>query len=251
MSRLCLATIIQETSRKPWTGPKHAPVVAQLSHWDCGIACITSCVAVATRTPAKRQAEIRKALPEGAVDRRSVWTVDLAYGLKELGVENFALTTTSAGVDPSHQEMGFYSDGFDEDARRVDDLIANAATNNVRIEQRTVSMEELSAFVAVPGNMAIALVNSLDLENSIWSCISRYWTGSFVGHYIVLYDYSRAGGFLCMDPASRYAAPRRLSEALVETARMARGTDEDLILIWGDDKAAEAKEASMGEVQGL
>eukprot|EP00656_Telonema_subtile_P056832 TRINITY_DN9194_c0_g1_i6.p1 TRINITY_DN9194_c0_g1~~TRINITY_DN9194_c0_g1_i6.p1 ORF type:complete len:246 (-),score=51.88 TRINITY_DN9194_c0_g1_i6:106-843(-) len=233
MSRLCLASLIQETSRKPWNGAKHAPVVKQLSHWDCGIACITSCVAVATRTPAQRQAEVRKALPEEAINRRSVWTVDLAYGLKELGVGSFMLTTTSAGVDPSHQDMGFYAAGFDEDERRVNDLIANAPQNNVDIAQRSVPLDELAAFVAVPGNMAIALVNSFDLDNSVWSCITRYWTGSFVGHYIVLYDYSKSGGFVCMDPASRFNAPRLLSEAVIDRARMARGTDEDLILIWG------------------
>ena len=50
-----------------------------------------------------------KLLPAGAAETRSVWTIDLAYGLKNSGFSDFFCTTISNCVDPAHEELGFYT----------------------------------------------------------------------------------------------------------------------------------------------
>ena len=86
-----------------------------------------------------------KVLPPGAASTRSVWTVDLAYGLKNTGFDNFFCTTINNCVDPSHAELGFYSSGFSDDERRVNELITTAAENGVVIHEESVSEEDLRA----------------------------------------------------------------------------------------------------------
>ena len=114
--------------------------------------------------PKPRAGDAMKALPPGAASTRSVWTVDLAYGLKNRGFRNFFCTTINNCVDPSHAELGFYSSGFSDDERRVNQLITTAAQNGVVIYEESVSEEDLGRFLAVPGNIVIALVNSTDME---------------------------------------------------------------------------------------
>ena len=115
---------------------------------------------------------------------------------------NFLCTTISEGVDPSHESLGFYSKGFQEDELRVNGLIRDAekvscqcglchcssfvtsarsswllsccaVQNSVRLERRLVPLEDLAEFVRVPGHKVIALVNSVDLEDSVFSCFQR------------------------------------------------------------------------------
>jgi len=117
-----------------------------------------------------------KVLPPGAASTRSVWTVDLAYGLKNTGFDNFFCTTINNCVDPSHAELGFYSSGFSDDERRVNELITTAAENGVVIHEESVSEEDLGKFLLVPGNVVIALVNSTDMECEVCSNKYHIWT---------------------------------------------------------------------------
>ena len=48
----------------------------------------------------------------------------------------------------------------------------------------------------------------------------RMWAGTFVGHYIVLYDYDcEAQSFICMDPASWSKQPRSEPSSVIDRAR--------------------------------
>lgn len=217
------------------------PVVRQRSNWDCGVACIASVVTAARGDPVSLE-DVCSALPTEAVRDQSVWSIDLAYGLKSLGVDNFLCTTISEGVDPSHESLGFYSKGFQEDTLRVNGLIRDAEKNSVRLERRLVPLDDLAEFVRVPGHKVIALVNSVDLEDSVFSCFQRYWTGGFVGHYIVVYGHCPASeGFLCMDPAG-WNNQKFVKDSVFQRARQARGTDEDLIFVWPEGSSCQLKE---------
>jgi len=212
------------------------PVVRQRSNWDCGIACVAS-VMTATRGVSVDLKAVSDAIPKEAIKDRSVWTIDLAYGLKAMGVDEFLSTSISEGVDPSHEALGFYSKGFQEDELRVNGLIRDAEKNRVTLQRRSVPLEELAKFAQLPGTKVIALVNSVDLEDSVFSCFQRYWTGGFVGHYVVVYGHCPISqGFLCMDPAG-YNNLKFVKSSVLERARQARGTDEDLIFLWPEGTA--------------
>ena len=65
VSRLCVVSLIQETKRTSahFNGSKTAPIVLQRSNWDCGIACVASCIAVVTQDQPKPQQDVCSALP--------------------------------------------------------------------------------------------------------------------------------------------------------------------------------------------
>jgi len=219
--------------------------VRQRHNWDCGVACLAGILSQVSMggEPVKpiSCAEASKLLPPGACESQSVWTIDLAYGLQCSGFNNFLITTTSDGVDPSHAELGFYSNAFDEDEKRVNELIRNAAQNGIEIYEESVDVDELARFLMIPGNVAIALVNSSDLHCERCSnlgirmlqCLSRYLSGGYVGHYILLYGYQESGHFLYLDPGHTHTGCQ-ITGSNLERARKARGTDEDLIFVSTD-----------------
>lgn len=243
LKRIFSTSVIEATKwKRSFVTMDPAVIVRQRSNWDCGVACIASVVTAARGDPVSLS-DVCAALPTEAVRDRSVWSIDLAYGLKALGVGNFLCTTISEGVDPSHESLGFYSKGFQEDELRVNGLIRDAEKNSVRLERRLVPLEDLAEFVRVPGHKVIALVNSVDLEDSVFSCFQRYLNGGFVGHYIVVYGHCAASeGFLCMDPAG-FNNQRFVKDSVLQRARQARGTDEDLIFVWPEGSSYQFKEA--------
>jgi len=234
------ASGVQKTRprNKPMYIPRHA---RQMGDWDCGVACITGAISEVSDTKKISLAEAMKFLPPKAAETRSVWTVDLAYAIKNSGFSNFLCTTTSCGVDPSHAELGFYSKGFDEDEKRVNALLHDAAEKKIAIREESVSDRDLCKFLAVPGNMVIALVNSTDMRCSecahfggqMFSCIARWMYGGYVGHYVLLFDYTESGQIWYHDPGRSHSGCS-INVEMFEQARKARGTDEDLIFISSD-----------------
>jgi len=83
-------------------------------------------------------------LPKGAAETRSVWTIDLAYGLKNSGVSNFFCTTISNCVDPAHEELGFYSKGFSDDEKRINTLIGGADGEGIVVKEECVADQDLA-----------------------------------------------------------------------------------------------------------
>jgi len=206
------------------------------------VACLASVLSAVSIKGGARRLSISEAtafLPEGAAESKSVWTVDLAYGLKAYGIKDFFCTTTNNGVDPTHAELGFYSKDFAEDENRVNVLINTAAENGILIEEESVGTDELVRWLSIPGNMVIALVNSVDLRCDscsgffgfrMLSCMARYLYGGYVGHYVLLQGHLSSGHFVYHDPGQTHTGCK-ITYGEFERARKARGTDEDLVFV--------------------
>lgn len=110
------------------------PNVRQEHNWDCGVAVVASVLCVAQERPVDLRA-VFPLLPRGAVETRSVWSVDLIYALRKGGVRGCCLTTTSDGVNPDHAGLEFYKEAFDHDEKRVSALIAGAEAAGVLIRK--------------------------------------------------------------------------------------------------------------------
>lgn len=215
-------------------GSRLVPHVRQSFNWDCGFACTEMVLRALGVPPAECSLRtLRKHVPA-----TSTWTVDLAYVMRAYGV-NFRYCTMTVGVDPSYKNKNFYRQTLDEDAVRVTDLFSKAEQHQLVIEHRKVSASELSELLRVPQeNMVMTLVDRRYLYKPGW--IGRYFSGAsgFVGHYVLLVGYDAVrDGYYLYDPA-RTAEPEFASASDLHRARVAHGTDEDLIIVpWEDNHA--------------
>lgn len=72
----------------------------------------------------------------------STWTIDLCYLLQRFQVRHEYYTKT-LGIDPSYSEHSYYTKIIDKDEKRVTRKFKDARLHGLRVEQRTVEMEEL------------------------------------------------------------------------------------------------------------
>mmetsp|Transcript_2724 Transcript_2724/g.4936 ORF Transcript_2724/g.4936 Transcript_2724/m.4936 type:complete len:271 (+) Transcript_2724:48-860(+) len=207
------------------------PHIRQKYSWDCGLACVE----MVLRSCGQRQVsydELRR-----WCGTESVWSIDLVFLLHRLGMDVSYLTVTK-GVRPEYILHQFYRRELQRDSVRVNDLFQRAADEGVQIEFRSVAQAEIID-VLKNGAILVVLVDKRQLqckmcEGNSSSALSRNsisFVYGFLGHYIVIYKYDPKGDvFVFKDPASQH--PRcEIESSVLEKARMAFGTDEDILVI--------------------
>ncbi|XP_065760238.1 protein GUCD1 isoform X3 [Muntiacus reevesi] len=106
------------------------PVMQQLYHWDCGLACSRMVLRYLGQLD---DAEFERALQELQLTR-SIWTIDLAYLMRRFGVRHRFCTRT-LGVDKGYKNQSFYRKHFDTEETRVNQLFAQAKSCKVLVEK--------------------------------------------------------------------------------------------------------------------
>ncbi|XP_058287317.1 protein GUCD1 isoform X3 [Hylobates moloch] len=174
------------------------PVIQQLYHWDCGLACSRMVLRYLGQLD---DSEFERALQELQLTR-SIWTIDLAYLMHHFGVRHRFCTQT-LGVDKGYKNQSFYRKHFDTEETRVNQLFAQAKACKVLVEKC--------------GHR----------------CFCR--TPDYQGHFIVLRGYNRATGCIFYNNPA-YADPGMCSTSIsnFEEARTSYGTDEDILFVYLD-----------------
>lgn len=201
----------------------HVNHVQQCFDWDCGLACVAMVLCSVGVT--------RASLPilHAMASSRSIWTIDLAVLLRHFGVD-VSLFTTTLGVDPSYAHEAFYADALPEDGLRVERLFRDARGLGIRVEQRSLSADELRRCVLSGEFLVVALVDNRVLRGSTSSRAGDALRG-YGGHYVLLCGYNaERRAFVLLDPALAIGL-HFVSETTLDEARKAFGTDEDLILV--------------------
>ncbi|XP_042697550.2 protein GUCD1 isoform X4 [Chrysemys picta bellii] len=106
------------------------PVIQQLYHWDCGLACSRMALQYLNRL---NDEEFQKAIRELRLTK-SIWTIDLAYLMRHFGVKHRFCTQT-LGVDKGYKNQSFYRKHFDTEEYRVNQLFAQAKASKVLVEK--------------------------------------------------------------------------------------------------------------------
>mmetsp|Transcript_35106 Transcript_35106/g.105890 ORF Transcript_35106/g.105890 Transcript_35106/m.105890 type:complete len:265 (+) Transcript_35106:217-1011(+) len=204
--------------------------IQQLHDWDCGLVCARM-AAEYTRSAAVSEAEVTAAARISGLDgTSSLWTIDICYVLKQLGVQH-SFCTTCTGASEDHATEGFYAKTFVADSVRVNQLFHDADAHGVRVEKRLVSMDELVVHVR-GGGLAIVLIDGSKMKDVSWyqAMFSTEDTG-YYGHFLVLCGVSATGDVVYFaDPASDDPVST-CSTTRFDAARAAYGTDNDVILI--------------------
>lgn len=216
------------------------PHVAQKFTWDCGLACAQMILSYCHKN-FDDFSNVCKRLEF----LNSVWTIDLACLLTHYSVKNDYVTVT-LGVDKEYSKKSFYKERFDKDQKRVDSLFQDADKHGLNVRKGSVNVEEimhhLSTFCPL-----IALTDC-NLLNCIWcsgvvsctaTCIGQCLSGmgGYRGHFIVVCGYNKKERVLYYrNPACTKDELCCCTLKVFDRARMAHGTDQDLIFVYHSEK---------------
>ena len=198
--------------------------VRQQRAWDCGLACVLMAAPHARR---QTKSEVKWNDVEKACGTRSVWTVDLAFALRALGCRDFLFLTKTTGCDPSYARLAFYRRDLGADSTRIQSLFRRAQQGEVSVKRAVATRDGLLEVLRTGRVLAIALVDLrlLHARAARTSLLPR----SYTGHYVLLVG-ADGDRVRYRDPAADRAELVIDADDL-HRARVAHGTDEDLILV--------------------
>ncbi|XP_042334462.1 protein GUCD1 isoform X1 [Sceloporus undulatus] len=198
----------EEEEEGKGTAPPHpaetvqlkVPILQQLYHWDCGLACSRM---VLKYLDLLDDDGFQRAIQELRLTK-SIWTIDLAYLMRHFGVKHRFCTQT-LGVDKGYKNQSFYRKHFDTEENRVNQLFAQAKACKVLVEKCAVTVQDVQRHLS-RGHLAIVLVNAVVLLCELCSSPVKYCcflpigqkcfcrSPDYQGHFIVLCGYNRASG---------------------------------------------------------
>ncbi|KAA8592928.1 hypothetical protein FQN60_018383 [Etheostoma spectabile] len=206
----------------------NVPVIRQLFHWDCGLAC--SRMVLKYLHPVSDE-EFQRACWELQLTE-SVWTIDLAYLMCHLGIKHCFLTQT-LGVDKGFRNQSFYKKHFDTEEDRVNELFLKAES---KVQEIQAHLEH--------GHVAIVLVNAVVLTCELCSSPVKYCCflpvgqkcfcrkPEYQGHFVVLCGFNRTTGCVFYNNPAYSDRVCCTSVGNFEEARRSYGTDEDILLVF-------------------
>lgn len=166
----------------------------------------------------------------------SIWTIDLAYLLRQFDV-SLTFFTITLGANPEYAAESYYIDHMLEDRYRVNKLFREAEMHGIPIYQGSLPVETLMRICHSGMYTIITLVEKGTLWRSIksqFSWMDSLWgvARGFIGHYVVICGCNIATNeFLIKDPAISNPNGVWISADVFDTARRFLGTDEDMLVI--------------------
>lgn len=107
----------------------------QEKDWDCGIACFLMAVRFVKTDDVATLSEARSFLQPFYDRSTPLWTIDIYVALRDSGITDATMYTTSIGIDPKHRENSWYASHLDSDVERIDGKFKRAAAEKWRIEE--------------------------------------------------------------------------------------------------------------------
>jgi len=224
----------------PLQEARTGPVLHDLSHyqqksdWDCGLSCVLMVLEDKDKSAILHNMD---AFIEGEGFGKSTWTIDLCYILYRFKI-NFRYTTTTMGVDPGYVKEVFYDKVLSKDSDRVTSRFQRAPSLGMRVDEESVSLDTILSHLLTQGPIIVLtnanLLHCSDCRSNFSPCspcFSPSRKSQYQGHYIVLV------GFDDSSREIKYRNPTLRDKIcmmpydILEEARTAYGTDEDVIFI--------------------
>ncbi|KAG1150746.1 hypothetical protein G6F37_001274 [Rhizopus arrhizus] len=200
------------------------PHIQQDSNWDCGLACV-----VMTLQGLGFRCDLEEI--QAACSVNSVWTIDLAFILKNY-VHDFTYYTSYLGSRKEYQEQKFYQQDFDEDEKRINRLFAIAKSCSVHVVRMILPLDDYKRFLHCKQFATITLVNKRQgclgsVCGKLDLFLEKFKGYDYLGHFIVLIGYDPTEDvFIYRDPAvkDQFCV---ISADDFDDARQSEGTDHD------------------------
>ncbi|KAK5638029.1 hypothetical protein RI129_012324 [Pyrocoelia pectoralis] len=201
--------------------------------WDCGISCVLMVLKERDRESFSNDF---LAICKGEGFHKSTWTIDLCYLLHRYNVYHSFFTVTM-GIHPGYHSNPFYNKVLAKDEERVNNRFSEAKMYGIDVYKRSVDMlmilEHLQKGPIIVLTNARLLtcdlckLNKVSLE--LRQCFP--WPTTYQGHYIILCGFHKPKQKIYYRNPSFYNRVCVMSLNVLDDARKAYGTDEDIILI--------------------
>jgi len=219
---------------------QHELVHYQQQHnWDCGLSCILMVL------PSHKRKYVINNFDTFVAEEgfgESTWTIDLCYILYRFRMP-FKYTTITLGVDPGYDKENFYDKVLAKDTSRVNTRFEQSSDKGMVIEKRQVHIEELIQHLGSHGPVIVLtnanLLTCSECRMGYPACYTpscfKTCVGSYQGHYVVLVGYDLAEGEVWYRNPTVKDKVCAMPFAVLEEARTAYGTDEDVIFVFSDE----------------
>ena len=243
------------------------PHISQASSLDCGPTCVRM---LSTRILGEDPGRARAVEESGLLQGKVCTTLCLVVGLARLSGPSATLLFCSTAIEFNLENMKqeFYQQFNASSVKQSQSQLKEARERAVRVEERLAPLRELKGWLnASTAEQPQYLLCLLD-----WNVVRAFWAtaakadgcipcfastlcggggrradggedaASYSGHFIIVYA-CRDGGFDYHDP-SESSGGSHMREDVFEKARLAAGTDADVVFVRCNSSSRRSSEES-------
>ena len=196
------------------------PFFQQTNLLNCGPTALRMVLAYFGKDESMELLEKRTRIKEG----KGISTIQIAMAAASLGYKT-DFYSKHILFNEENLKHEFYQKYSDMDLEQSKKWIKDAKTAGVKIQERTLSLEELLEFVKID-SVPIILLN--------WNIIKTRKEKGYQGHFVPIVGYDEKNVYIhnhgLTDTQKFMPVPRKI----FDKARKADGTDEDIIVIYRD-----------------
>jgi len=196
------------------------PFLKQTTGLNCGPVALQMILSYFGGDPGLGVLEERVGIKEG----KGVSTIQIALASKLSGFKTKLLTKTLE-FDESHMETDFYKK-YKSEMDDIEKLVARAREIGVGLEKKEVELDELL------GNMS---EDSLIIVLLDWDVVKGQIEKGYQGHFVVVTGWDDENVYVHNHGLNDSEEDVGISRGVFDTARKAKGTDEDFVVVYRKD----------------
>ncbi len=158
-------------------------------------------------------------------DGKGVYSIQLSTAASRLGYKT-SFYSRHLGVNPENLKMDFYKK-YSETFSDQDKIISDANCAGVNISESSISLEELLSFVTKK-SVPIILLD--------WNIVRNESEKGYQGHFVPIVGYDEESIYVHNHGLTNPVGFQSISREVFEKSRTAKGTDEDVVVIFNEPK---------------
>ncbi len=194
------------------------PLVKQKGRNNCGSASLKMVFSYFKNPISLKDLEKEIGYKEG----KGTSPIKLAIATKKLGCK---VLFFSKNFIPSKEnlEMDFFKKYMDEEIGTIKSLINEAKKLDIPLIEKSISLKELLSFISKK-SIPIVLLD--------WNTVRNREKAGFMGHYVPLVGYNNKSVYINNSAGRNGRRLQPINKNIFDKARKARGTDEDILIIY-------------------
>jgi len=194
------------------------PLARQKGRFNCGPASLKMVLSYFGNKISLKDLEKEIGYKEG----KGTSSIKLIIAAKKLGYKVLLLTKN---IIPQKEtfEMDFYKKYADEDIEKIKLLTEEAKKLNIKMFEKSIGLNELLSFINK---------NSIPIVLLDWNVVRNREKEGFMGHYVPLVGFDNNSVFVNNSAGRKGIRSQRIDKGIFEKARKAKGTDEDILIIY-------------------
>jgi uncharacterized protein YvpB len=199
----------------------NVPFYNQTTNLNCGPTALKMVLSYFGKNKDLKEIEEKCEIKEG----KGIYTIQIATAASRFGYEtNFY--SKHLGVNPENLKMDFYkkySEEFDDSGK----IVINAKNEGVKIHEMTLNLEEILGFVSEK-SVPIILLD--------WNVVRNQKEKGYQGHFVPIVGYDETNVYIHNHGLTNPKKFLKIKKEIFEEARKAKGTDEDILIIFDKPK---------------